>query len=462
MKKNFLVLNAFLILLVFKAPAYSASNYCPNNFDAEKFWRNNYKANGFNLKGDKLSENISSFLKDSSLGLELRNERHRTKIETEYQTQTDNEWAQVEALRFSSGMFMGIIGIDAVHFGVLHLKAKEEGPYSYSDFFKDTDENFQKAGVSLKISPFKGLLLKTGRVESPHLLLGPGDYKTAPRMYEIDSVNYKNGPVSISYIKAKGASDYVDEGYSDFTVNVGSWQDKKYKKRPVHVADFEFDTDIYSFKASYAQQKDFLDYTFIENRFYFPISDDLKLRADINYRNKELKQEDIGNVNNSLSMWAGRIAMTYKQFSLNFAYSQVQQNPDMFGTMGVDWMLDGSVMAGCKEGGYYVNAVQGIFTHDGEHAFKIEPEFKFKGILEGLSVSAYYIRGWNIHGGYDWSINQRQHEYGGNIHYNPSFFQPLTIDIRHGRNHMKSDGEYGMDQRMQNTEIEVKYTFLLF
>lgn len=463
--KNFKVLILFTFVLVF-AGAANAKNEssCPNDFDSKKFWNDHTTYEGFKPAGSSFAENANKFFKDSTLGIELRNTWEKTLTNGNYSDEsTIIHWAQVGAFRFSSGMFLGVAGFDAVGFGVIPLN---DDNYEYSTFFKNKNDGFQKGGASIKISPFKGLLIKSGQMESPHLLLGPGDYRTTPRLYELDLVKYTRGDLSLSYIKAKGVSEYVQEGYSDFAINKGHWSERKTDKKPVEVFDITYDNDRYFVTASHGKQEDFSNYTFAETKINFPFSKDLNLRTDFSYRRKASDKKNHESIDHDMVMWAGRIVLDYKHASLRLAYSAVENTQDFSnhidGTMGSDWKIEGSTLVGCKDGGYYTNGVQGLFSHQGEKAFKIEPEFRFYGFLQGLSVSAYYITGWDMYNGSEWNINQRQHEFGGHVLYKPEFFKGLSFELKHGRNTMKSDGDYPFTQKMERTQFEIKYTALVF
>ncbi|VVS93916.1 OprD family outer membrane porin [Desulfoluna spongiiphila] len=412
------------------------------------------------------------FLTDSSLELRLRATGENVRTDTGYAPETSrNQSAGVFSLHFASGLFKNCIGVDAVAYHVTPLKYdKKNAANSYGTdetFFQDGKNGFGKCAASIRIAPNDHLLLRYGRMESDHVLLGPGDYRTTPRMYEMASGQIYWEPVTLTLMHVTGGSDYSDDTFHKFGAYKGSWQDGIVDPEPVQIADIRFEKGPFGLKAAHGRQQDILEYTYLEGTWFHSFSDLWNLQTAAGYRCKNVTAPQHEEIDHTLGMVGGQVILTRKNTWIKLALSNVEKNTDFFesidGTMGTDWVLNGSSLAGCKDNGYYTTGVQGIFNHDGETARKIEIGHDVTvGLLSGLSASAYYVEGRNLHDGSEYVDNMRQREYGGRLAFIPPALPGLTLEIEHGNNTMKSDGEYGMVQKISNTQVNVSYTMTLF
>ena len=357
--------------------------------------------------------------------------------------------------------------MDAVAYHVIPLKYDErnaESQYGKDEtFFQEEKNGYGKLGASIRIEPNEHLKLRYGRMESDHVLLGPGDYRTTPRMYEMASAQLAWQPAAITLMHVTGGSDYSDDAFHKFSTFKRDWINGEVNEQPIQIMDFSIEKGPFGFKAAHGRQKTILNYSFLEASWYRALNESWSLQAVGGYRHKDVEDLNYEDKDHTLSMWGGEATLTRKNSWVKVAASTVETNPDFYGTMGTEWVLNGSLFSGCKDNGYYTTGVQGIFNHDGEYAQKIEIGHDADaGFLAGFSISAYYVEGRNIHGGDPWVDNLRQHEYGGRMGYIPPVLPGLVFEVEHGRNTMKSDGEYGMNQKMSTTLVNISYSMTLF
>ncbi len=406
-----------------------------------------------------LGEQRKKFIKDTRLTLELGQVWEVNDGRDIGYKRHGEEYAQLVTLDLSSGMFMGLFGADAVLFGVMPLK--HEGPSEGSVFFQNGTDGYVKSALAMKLSPFKGMMVKAGTMESPHLLLGPGDYRTTPRLYRAETVTYTWSDLTLSYVHATGVSDYTRQSFDDFIVNKGSFSAPDLMDRPVQVADITWDRAPVYLNAAFARQRDFMEYTFAEASVTWPKIGPFTLRTDVNYRLKNSLREIHGDLDHKMQMVSGRAILGIGRAWLSIAASSVEDNTEfgnsIDGTIGARWWSSEGILAGCREGGYYTNGVQGTFNHQGEDAYKIEAGYALPGALDGLTLSAYYIQGQDIYAGNEYIENQRQREWGGRISYAPPQIKGLSMEVIHGTNTQKSDGDYGMDQVLARTQVSLNY-----
>ena len=218
------------------------------------------------------------FLTDSSLELRLRATGENARTDSGYGPETSrNQSAGVFSLHYASGLFKNCIGVDAVAYHVIPFKYdKKNAANTYGKdetFFQEGKNGFGKVGVSVRITPTDNLLLRYGRMESDHVLLGPGDYRTTPRMYELVSGQISWEPVTLTLMHVMGGSDYSDDTFHKFGPYKGDWRDGIVDPQPVQIADLRFEKGPFGLKAAHGRQKEILEYTFLEGTWFHTFSD---------------------------------------------------------------------------------------------------------------------------------------------------------------------------------------------
>lgn len=409
----------------------------------------------------------NTFFTDSHLEWTVRATGEEAKTKGKDTPETSRiQSAGIGRLYYKSGMFKNFFGVEGVAYHVIPFRYDEKNAsnrYGKDEtFFQEGKNGFGKLGIALRIEPNENLRFKYGRMESNHVLLGPGEFRTTPRMYEMATARVAWQPVVLSMMHVTGASDYSDDGFRTFSTYKSNWENGELEKQPLQILDLTMEKGPFGFKAAYGRQKNIQNYAFVEASLKQPLNEAWAIGAAGGFRHKDDEREASKSKDHTLGMWGGEVTISRHQTWVKIAFSNVEKNPEMFGTMGTEWVLDGTLFNGCKNNGYYTTGVQGVFNHDGEKASKIEIGQDFEtGILKGVSLSAYYIEGKNIHHGDEFTNNLRQHEVGGRIAYAVPTVPGLFVELKHGRNTMRSDGPYGMDQKMETTLLNLSYAMKL-
>ena len=385
-----------------------------------------------------------------------------------------DQTAFVTTLRLSTELIDDRIGFDGVVHGVHPLRTEDwnRKAASYEQdttFFQDAEDGFVKVGANLWVEPVDGVRLAYGRREFQHPLLGRGVFRTAPRMYEMATFGYERNALSLTTAYVTRMSDYSWDRYKKFTTYSYDGESRRGKKEsPVFLADITWDSDPFRFQISHARQDNVQEVSFAEARYRKELDSDWRITTTLGGRFKKDIQSLDPDKDDSLWMWGGELRARHAGSWIAFGYSRVEENPDMYGTIGSDWVADGELRAGCKSDGYYTNGVKGIFTHDGETARKLSIGHEFSGgWMEGVSIQAYVISGDGVHKGYE-GLNRKDHvEYGGVISWAPSFLPGFEIRVAHGRDDMESEEAfessrtttyYSETQEMETTLVECRYT----
>ncbi len=407
-----------------------------------------------------LADTPAALFDDAHLDLELRTvwERTRTATEDDWGRSTSHEeqLGQVMALRFTTGYLADLIALDATWFGVEPLHYDDEkatGNWHTSDFFQDDKRSFDKTAALLKFKPWDFLRLRTGRTEMHHVLLGPGELRTTPRLYQLTDAQLQLGDLTLTGIWSDRASRRTSSHYAKFSGK----RDGKTVDEPVKILDLRWSTPYLDLQAAYGRQDSILEYYFTDLSSEYALSDTLQLSGGLQFRRKS---ELLPNYD-PLTQWSTHLRLDWYDAWINLAYSSVEDG--QFGqTMGVDWFLEDGFMAGCKSNGFYIDPVIGLFNHAGENAQMIQLGYDFSAWLPGVSGSAYYIRGWDMYNGDPYVDDQRHHASGFELAWQPPAISGLKVQALFGKDTMTTAGDYAFQQIMNSGQLWLTYQVSLF
>jgi len=216
--------------------------------------------------------------------------------------------AQLLNLKYSSGYFNDIIGVDFNYYGIGKINATTNSSSgSSNNIFKDGEHSFNKLAYSLNLRPIHNLEINLGRIESNHPLLKSND-DALPALYQLAGATYDNGQFAVHGIFVDKANATNSREFEDLGRTI--YETGKFEQIPIRIIGGEYYGDHYRFYTSYGNQEDISNYLLVSGQYYHIFTDDFYIDVGSKYRRKGAKAEL---AEQHIAMISGQINTVYTQ-----------------------------------------------------------------------------------------------------------------------------------------------------
>lgn len=325
---------------------------------------------------------------EGSLDLHLRNYFMDNSNELSGNKLKAHQWAQAFSVNYSSGYFHNIVGVDLGGHYALKLKADSDlnaaNPGLLPIDNNGKSSSYGKNSYAIKVNLMDMGVAKYGRIFLDTPLMNENYSRSLPSLTEGFYADGNFAGANLYGIWAIKANHRTESGFDNLMVNGN--------KKPVKVVGggYDFDNGLEAHLAV-GQQSDYA------TRYYGDVTYSTELQGaivsgDFKYgNNKRIGFSKTDGQDNSQNTWGVSVKADIHQASVGVSYQKVSQSD--IGEYKTLW--SGQEMISGDMTGYFGphDLMVSSFTNNGEKSWGVNAGYDFAGLVDGLSVSAIYVKG---------------------------------------------------------------------
>ena len=422
------------------------------------------------------SVQAESFVDDSTLDIHLRNYYKSDKVTN---NKKQSSWAQGARAEFSSGYFMGLIGLDLNWYGSLKLSGDKNE--SNNGLLRNSgptnalkSKSYSKAGAAIKFNLMDMATVKYGRMFIDTPLLNDSDSRVTPSLTEALMAEGEFAGVNLYGIHARENSARTESGFEAY----GSVDSTgKMKKHSVNIVGggYDFDNGL-SVTAAYGSQKEWANQLYLDAAYEMPLGEDMSASFGTQYAKKKMKGngrnyeiDDDGNFQNnrlddaSIHFWGLSAGLSVGNLNVGLTYTDVDQ-PTSNTKDGLD---SASMQWGGQEGmqdsgfmGYNALAIKD-FDRAGQSAWGINVGYDLSDLVQGLSTSAVYVDSKIDTGTSADPKDNKEKEYNLKANYAVPAVEGLSVDLVYAKN-TRDNRNTNTKTTHKDKRIIIKYDIAVF